>query len=246
MKFIFDTCDSTQEIAKRMIQSQQIKSKNLYILAKEMTNGKTTKESIKWHSPKGNLYLTIVIDVSQKNENILHLLNFCSSLSMIEALKTLKNDTLNQNIKIKWPNDLILFDNKIAGCMAEKYQNHIIFGMAINLIDSPLKTHNFPAGNLKTLINDLTISENTPELLANLIYENFLNLVEKIETLGFETLKTEIEKYLYKKNETIKLILNNQKVQNGTLISINNNGELVIMNKDSQQIEYSFGEISYR
>ena len=81
---IYNTIDSTQTEAKRLIDNNKITNK-LNILAFEQTNGITRKENIPWHSPKGNIYFTKIINIEKNIPNTkLSQTPLCTSLAIID------------------------------------------------------------------------------------------------------------------------------------------------------------------
>ncbi len=79
------------------------------IIAQEQTAGHGQKGRY-WHSPPGNLYLTIVLKKLVKKPKDLTIL---SSQAVMETLKKLRV----KNIRHKDPNDVLVNDKKIAGIL---------------------------------------------------------------------------------------------------------------------------------
>jgi len=77
----------------------------------------------KWLSQEGGLWFTEVF----YTERILGLSLFIS----IPILRVLKK--YNQEIKVKWPNDLYLNDKKIAGILTKTSRNIAFVGIGINV-----------------------------------------------------------------------------------------------------------------
>lgn len=215
----FNTINSTNMLAKKLIDEKKILSDTV-IVADTQTSGKTTKATKKWESPVGNLYVTFVIKLSENQEKYFSQFSFITAISVLETIKTKYQDT---DIKIKWPNDILLCGKKMSGILIEKEQDFAIIGIGINIITHPISSDmKYPATDLKTegLIFTrkeiiLTLSQ---KLITNINLCNnksFFKIVEKINS------------YLYKINENIVFTFNDKKFT-GKFIRLNNNGAVVI------------------
>ena len=90
----------------------------------------------KWVSKKGNLFLTILFDMSKKN------LDF-KKFAVLNAylLKSILVKKFSNKIKIKWPNDLLFEGKKICGILQETVinaENSLTDELNITLIDGDI------------------------------------------------------------------------------------------------------------
>jgi len=145
---IFETIDSTQLEAKRQIEAKGIIVMDVF-LGLQQTAGITTKKGMMWVSQRGDFNCSYVFHENYLKFSDIHFTEFCCGLSVrdtiVEIAPNLKND-----VKIKWPNDILIKDNKICGILAEIYKQHIIMGIGVNLVSHPSKTEHFPATDLLT------------------------------------------------------------------------------------------------
>ncbi|MCR5506243.1 MAG: biotin--[acetyl-CoA-carboxylase] ligase, partial [bacterium] len=125
----FETIDSTNNYAKILCKNGL---KNKVIVADTQTSGRTTKKQ-GWISPKGNLYFSILLPLD--DEKKLPQYSFLSALAVAESIKEI--DSLNNIVNIKWPNDILLNKQKIAGILIEKEENCVIIGIGLNVKSSP-------------------------------------------------------------------------------------------------------------
>lgn len=230
----FDSIPSTNLFAKKLINGPKDLD-NTIIVADKQTNGQTTKATQKWKSPIGNLYVTFVIKLTETQEKYFHELSFITALSVLEVIT---EKYKNVDIKIKWPNDILLCGKKICGILIEKEKNFAIIGIGINLISHPnTKDMKYPATNLKTegfiFSRKEIITELSKKLVTNINLCNnktFFKIIEKINP------------HLYKLNENIIFIFNNEKFS-GKFIGLNNDGALIIKTSTGIQTFLS-GEFS--
>ena len=109
--------------------------KNICLIADEQTEG-IGRRGNQWVSPKGNIYLSLLF---KYNLSIEH--HFLFTAVAANSIILCLNNYINENIYIKWPNDIIINDSKIAGIMTDiieyKGIKYIIIGIGINIVNSP-------------------------------------------------------------------------------------------------------------
>ena len=172
--------NSTNDIALDLIKKNKFKP--TLISAEQQIKGRGTMGK-KWVSKKGNLYLTIYFEINQKKINFKHYAVLNAYL-----LKYLLKKNYSDQIKIKWPNDLLILKKKICGILQEVVKNgkknFLIIGIGINTNFNP-KTKRFSSTSLK----DITKKKiNNKKLLEN-IKKEYENLLRKLKTHSFQELK---------------------------------------------------------
>lgn len=234
---IFDTVDSTQLEARRLINKKKFIN-NLSLLALSQTSGITRKDGIPWHSPKGNIYLTQIAPLNEKSKFI----TFCMSLAALDYISSISK---NISCKLKWPNDILINNKKIGGVICEIYKNHTILGIALNLKTHPNKTHNFPATNILQELDHITYkSHNLLELqtCANEILTNFKKYIDILTLRGFKEIKNLWLKNAFHINKNISLIESGIEAQ---CIGLDDNGSMICKTKTNKIIAVNSDEIKY-
>lgn len=201
---------------------------NTVVIADKQTQGRG-KGNRTWISQKSNnLYMAINIDSSNKNINYF---NYCfiSAIAMIESLKELID--IDANLKIKWPNDILLNNKKICGILLENdlQKNILIIGIGVNIDNSPIFDDKllFPPTNIKQ--EGFTINKDE---LINV----FLNKFEKFDVSNFNLLKNKLMQYFYNFKKEIIITNNNEEVI-GVFNDIDIDGSLIL---DCNEIEKKF------
>ena len=115
---------STQDIAKRLVASESVRT---VIVADEQERGRGRFGNT-WVSPKGGLYASLILNQTS-------LLPFRVGIAVAEALRNFEIEAM-----LKWPNDVLVDEKKIAGILIENVEERAIVGIGINLATSPLKT----------------------------------------------------------------------------------------------------------
>jgi BirA family biotin operon repressor/biotin-[acetyl-CoA-carboxylase] ligase len=232
MKIIkLDAIDSTNSFLKNKSSNQEIDDfTTVYTQNQFNGRGRTTKQWIS--EPNKNIALSLFKRI--KKTDLLHifLLNVIASISILELLEKY----LVKDVKVKWPNDVMVKNKKISGVLIEnkiKKNNSInsVMGIGINV-----NQQHFPDFLSATSIVNEIGSVSEIDLLANelafIIKSNFKFLKSKS--------KIYLDHYnnkLHNKNQTVRFKNNIGKIEVGKIIKVDFRGNLMIMNEEGK-IEY--------
>jgi BirA family biotin operon repressor/biotin-[acetyl-CoA-carboxylase] ligase len=173
--FLLPEVDSTNDEAKRRIESGL--NEEFLIVAETQTHGRGRKDRT-WISPKGGLYLSLAIYPPLNIEST-PLLGFLCACAVAKALAKIGIN----GVYVKWPNDVLLKRNKVAGILIElvsigfrKYMT--ILGIGIN---QNTNTSEFPEEfrySVTSVIEYLGHATSPDELLCNVLYsiDEFLQI----------------------------------------------------------------------
>jgi BirA family biotin operon repressor/biotin-[acetyl-CoA-carboxylase] ligase len=116
---------STQDIAKELVSSEV--KVGTVIVADEQEHGRG-RFGRTWLSPKGGLYASLILDSSP-------LLPLHVGIAVAEALRA-----VGINAMLKWPNDVLVGEEKIAGILIEIVGERAIVGIGVNHAANPMET----------------------------------------------------------------------------------------------------------
>jgi biotin-[acetyl-CoA-carboxylase] ligase BirA-like protein len=131
--FRFDSVDSTNEAAKRLIQDDQIHGR-AYIVAREQTAGRGQRGSL-WLSPRdAGIYLTIVDFPNALPTPVTNLFTLGAGIACVEALR----QCAGVDVHLKPINDLYAGHAKLGGILTEtviegEHIKAILTGVGINM-----------------------------------------------------------------------------------------------------------------
>jgi len=120
-----DKCGSTQDEARAMMTRGQAPH-GMLIVATEQTAGRGRRGRV-WLSPKGGLYVTLVLRMPREGAAI-RWLPVLASLAIIDAIESWLVDNrpgrtayaqTEGELQIKWPNDVMAASGKMAGLLVE-------------------------------------------------------------------------------------------------------------------------------
>ena len=231
--YIFDTLESTMnEIKKNKYNSY----KEVVVLAQRQTHGRGRRNNT-WISDKGNLYLSIRI--KQKIKKNHHLLTYMVSIVLYDIIKKY----IPKSIKhfIKWPNDIMVNDKKIAGILIEnqllgkniKFSN-IGIGINVNQL-------NFSNLNATSLSKELNLIRNLKSDKSLII--KHLNINYNTFFYNHNELRKEYLKYLYQ-YQIIAKYKSNKGFFLGEITGVSEWGKLQVK-VDNSIIEFDNKEIEF-
>ena len=127
--YYFDSIDSTQNQALKM--ADELKNDGAIIIAEKQTGGRG-RSGRKWVSPKGGIWLSIILH-PKFDISITTLFPIASSLALSYAIEK----TCKISPSLKWPNDLTINGKKLAGMLVDvsMQSNRIeslVLGVGIN------------------------------------------------------------------------------------------------------------------
>lgn len=205
-------------------------------VADYQTNGRG-RMNRKWQSvARTNLMMSILI------KDLKHRTNYTNITLLTGCIIHKFLSKYLSNIKIKWPNDLLVNNQKIAGILTEaqtkgNQQPIIIIGIGINInqkhFDQDIDQYTTSLAKETGQIYDLDNLIN--ELATILITEIDHYLDENNQFIDY------LKQYLYAKNETITYE-EEGKIKQAVLIDIDEDGDLII-NTNNQLNKVHTGEI---
>ena len=116
---------STQEIALGLIaEGAEV---GTVVLAESQSKGRG-RYGRTWISPAGGLYVSVILPKDP-------LLAVRVAVSVADALRG-----CSVRAAIKWPNDLMVADRKIAGIIIDNREEYAVVGIGVNMENAPLST----------------------------------------------------------------------------------------------------------
>lgn len=124
--------ESTQDEAKRLIEKNDVES-SFAVVADIQTKGYGTHGRI-WQTCAGNLLFTVCFKVDASQQLAYHLLSPLVSCVVIDVIK----DQFGfDQLRLKWPNDGVVKDQKMFGVLIEVIGSYVLMGVGFN-------TNNYP------------------------------------------------------------------------------------------------------
>jgi BirA family biotin operon repressor/biotin-[acetyl-CoA-carboxylase] ligase len=119
-----------------------------------------------WEAIEGNYFGSTIIQI-QSSDPPASALALAAGLALIEAVETAAPGV---PLSLKWPNDLMLGDAKLAGILLERSGDRVVAGFGVNLAGAPVI-----AGRKTAALKPF--AEVTPQAFAPLLADRFTQIV---------------------------------------------------------------------
>lgn len=234
MKIItLKTTDSTNSEAKRRVEKT---GETFFAVSAGMQTAGRGRFGRAWQTPEGNVAVTIVVPLPEET-SALPSVSLMTGIAIHDALSFFVK---NADIRLKWPNDILINGAKISGTLIEADSNALYVGIGINRIATPVDVPYATA-----TLEQFTFKESSEvvELLVKLWCDYF----DAWRTFGFVSLKNSYTTRMSRLNERVEVAFDAQKSNkvSGTCRGVDDFGNLLI-EKDSGDIKaYNYGEIQH-
>ena len=227
----FTEIGSTNTYLKENTKS--INQEILVAIADKQTLGRG-RSGRKWYSPDaGNLYISFKFKLSGGLAPV----SLIVGSEICQIINRLSKGDVTPSIK--WPNDILLENKKVAGILVETEQDNqnftYIVGIGINFV---LPEQEEDHWGVLPKVNNLN-----RVVIAKELSDFFLELTSKGIPGNW---KENWEKVSIHSNKPIKLITNKGESVNGLYQGITKNGSLIILTENGLTKEFASGECSLK
>ncbi|AOE83234.1 bifunctional biotin--[acetyl-CoA-carboxylase] ligase/biotin operon repressor BirA [Pseudomonas sp. TCU-HL1] len=236
---VFDSLDSTNAEVMRLLASGGVPP--FAVTAERQTDGRG-RRGRRWVSPYAqNLYYSLALRI-EGGARQLEGLSLVVGLAVLSVLRSFGLDAVG----LKWPNDLLVNNQKIAGILLELVGDpadicHVVIGIGINVnmqqsveqIEQPWTSMQRESGGL--------VDRSALVVRLGQCLNDYL---ERHRRQGFATLREEWEAGHLWQGRSVNLIAGVQRIQ-GRVLGIDETGALRL-DIDGEERAYSGGELSLR
>ncbi len=228
--------DSTNAEIMRHISSHP-PEEGLVVIADCQTGGKGRSGRV-WHSESGTgIYLSMLIQPNLSPEK-LSIVTLMAGLATAIAV----NEFIPQPAQLKWPNDLLLNNKKIAGVLCEYHATKVpavIIGIGINVNHTQ-----FPA-DIKDIATSLKLESGLEINRTTLIRQLVTQLDFQYDELKNNKVQTLIDNWtrhsdLFGKSISIK---KGDQIITGKALKLDPLGRLILLNESGKEIALDSGEV---
>lgn len=253
--FFLHEIESTNTYANDLLKNVN-PPEGTIVYTDNQTKGRGQRGSA-WNSEIAqNITVSVVLKPTFLNLKEHFYLSKITALALYDVLAELLPNS-QYDIKIKWPNDILVNRKKIAGILIENSiqqqgLQHSIIGIGLNVNQSNFNDLNSTATSLKTLRLQEPIrqTQGSPQSPLNndfdrkIILEKICQQLEKwylkLKNKHFETIDESYKKQLFKLNEPAKFMdTKTQALFSGTISNVTKDGklEITLENKELNYFE---------
>lgn len=223
--------DSTNNYAAKLLSEGNL-TPGTVILAEKQTAGRGQRGN-SWSSVSGGQFTgSYYIDTTSLNSRQYVALNMVVALSVRAAIAHYTDCA----VKVKWPNDILVADKKIAGILIESQwrdnsMTGAIAGIGVNL-------HGEPELASSAALDSFASELPTPLELLAVLSEKLNNFFTQLLTEGDTTIRQLFHDHLWRRGEEQVVERANGLPLSGKIAGVNADGNLVF---ETEQGIYTFG-----
>lgn len=182
-----------------------------------------------WASPVGNFHATLLTFPKGPAETVA-LRSFAIALALRDAFVALTG--LPESFRLKWPNDVLLNGQKVAGILLESTGSggqiaHLAIGVGVNLVAAPDATYLEPGALPAVSLWQETGIRVTPERFLDALAPAYDQWEQRLIRDGFAPLRSEWLSHAARLGETIIARTGHSTFQ-GRFETIDANGNLML------------------
>ncbi|MEO1454610.1 MAG: biotin--[acetyl-CoA-carboxylase] ligase [Pseudomonadota bacterium] len=222
-RVVHETVDSTNAEGVRVAPFLH---RPTWIMAHQQTKARGRRGK-GWVNPAGNLAASLVM----RPGGVPAWAALRSFLAANALFETLALFVPREALSVKWPNDVLLNERKVAGILLESAGNAktvdwLVIGFGVNLNETPVvpDAQEFPPISVKEVSGDSVDTEEFLDMLAG----HYATEERILDTLGFEPIRQDWLERAARLGDTIAAQTANKKIT-GIFDSIDEEGQLVLI-----------------
>lgn len=205
-----------------------------WILAGAQTAGRG-RRARPWESPLGNFYATHVMTVAEPPQQVA-LRSFVAALALFDAIATVAGT--DRGIGLKWPNDVLLSQGKVAGILLEcqsagQGRQVLAIGIGVNLIGHPDAAQVEAGATSPVSILSETGQRITPEAFLTVLAGAYAGWEETFRQSGFAAVRDAWLRHAVRLGEPIRARTGTRD-QMGIFDGIDLDGNLILRTSESR------------
>ena len=231
---------STNDLAREYAERGE--EEGLVIWAEEQTAGRGRLDR-KWFTPKGTaLAFSLILRPTVEEKQYLTRIVGLAALAIADALRTRGLAT-----QIKWPNDVLLNNGKVAGILVESVWSGeevdcLVIGIGVNVLKGAVPSANlvqFPATCLEASLG--------PEVEREKVLRDILaGIIALRPHIGSDSFIVSWENALAFRGEQVQVEEGSGSSLTGKLIGLEPDGSLRLSRENGESITVRFGDVRLR
>ncbi len=216
---LLDEVDSTNNYAAKLLTEDKL-AHGTVILAEKQTAGRGQRGNSWSSATKNQFTASFYVETAFLSVEHYLYLNFTVALAVREAIA----ECVKAVPMIKWPNDILINDRKIAGILIEAQwqntrMNGAIIGVGINL---------FREDGLPSACALEEFTEQVPSILelATMLSEELENGINRLREASWNPIRQYYHAHLWKKDQLITAETPDGELLVGTIREVDENGNL--------------------
>lgn len=212
----YDRIGSTNDEARRL--GAEGAAHGTVVHADEQTAGRG-RLARGWFSPPGNLYMSILLRLDLPPARLAEL-SFLAAVAVADSVARLLPS--RAEIRLKWPNDVLVGGGKIAGILLENAEGMTVLGIGLNVLRAP----DTPGYRTATVVGAGGLA--TVDGARDLLLERLERLLSQWTVDGFAPIRSAWMERAFPAGTRLRVNLREGAVEGG-FAGLDQDGALLIM-----------------
>jgi BirA family biotin operon repressor/biotin-[acetyl-CoA-carboxylase] ligase len=216
----YETVDSAIEEARRLAIEGAEEGTLVWTRNQSAGQGRLGRP---WVSEPGNLYCAVIFRPEDPPAVATQLI-YVTAIALWAAMAACVSPLTE--LHYRWPNDILLLDDKVAGLMLARapreFDNWMVVGIAVNVVNHPVEL-----GSPASSMGPDGGSEVSNVKLLELFSRHLLNWLNRWSDEGFEPIRKAWIQRAKGVGERLEVVLNDETVE-GVFIELDDNGAMVM------------------
>ena len=177
-----------------------------------------------WRMPPGNFAATLVLREARPDRAALR--SFVAALALRDTCVAVTGQ--ERCFTLKWPNDVLLHDGKLAGILLETLgPEHLGIGIGVNLVEAP-PAEDLEAGAVRPVaLSEVNGAVPGPEVFLDAVATAYARHEARFQAFGFEPIRSEWLRHAARLGEPITA-RTMREAHAGTFVDVDAQGQLVL------------------
>ncbi len=238
----YSSVDSTNAVAHRM--AEQGAEEGIVVVADRQTGGHGRMQRV-WSSPVGGLWFSLILRPQIDPRYVAQI----TLLAGVAVAKTLRNLYQTDEIRIKWPNDLLYKDKKVTGILAEMQLtedqdvDYVIVGIGVN-VNPPMDEMPEEIRNRAASLNQALNRSYSCEAVLDTILKEIDGMYRLWQQDGNKAVLSLWKEMNCTLGKRVTILDEDKEIFSGTAVALDAEGSLLVCNEAGQEAGFNFGEIS--
>jgi BirA family biotin operon repressor/biotin-[acetyl-CoA-carboxylase] ligase len=187
-----------------------------------------------WESPEGGVYFSLILRPERPPEEIPQL-SLVAGLSAAEAIRGITR----LSPSIRWPNDLLLEERKVAGILIEAKDGAVVVGVGMNVTTQPTA--------LPETATSLAAcgAACDPYTLTAEVCRRFEGWYDSWRTEGFAPIREALRPWLSHLGEVVRVTLGTTHPVEGQVVDVDETGRLLLRLESGAIRPCEVGEVTF-
>lgn len=235
----YDELDSTNEEARRLAEGGG--AHGAFIWTHRQTAGRGRYDRA-WISQDGNLFVSVLLSPECDLEQLSQL-SFVAAAAAHASVSPLLADS---ELSLKWPNDLLLEGNKLAGLLLQSFETEteeggrrrwVVVGLGMNIERAPADME-LPATCLKQAGVELI----SAKIVLSRFIHHFIEWYELWQEDGFEPVRKYWTNHSAHKDEALQVLVG-EEFLHGQFAGLDEVGNLLLRPEGGEVMTIAAGEV---